>query len=239
MKNEIYLNFEDQKFSDDITYMESNVTLKGKRMDSVVEIDINHAYWKTAHMLGVISDELYQEGADDSKGIGKIARLVALGALAKKKTYYQIVGGKMVKQTVERSELTENIWFTICFNVSRVMQETAVSLDKDYLFYWVDGIYVKNDPEAVDLAVSIFNSNGYSVKKKEIHKIDFDEDHFTVYNSKEDYDMPLGEDGKSKAGVRKFHYVDKNVYNLTKKYVVTARLNEYINSVIKKNRQSK
>lgn len=237
VKNEIYSKFEDQYFSDDVIYMESNMRLKGRVMNGIIEMDINHAYWKTAHMLGAISDKLYYEGLDQEGGISKVARLVALGALAKKKTYYKIKGGKMKESHVERSLLTENIWFTICHNVSKVMQDVAISLGKDYLFYWVDGIYMKNDPESVQLAKVIFEQNGYGVKTKEMYRVDFNQENFTIYSSKSDFDSPYDEEGNTKDGVRTFQYVDRNSITITKRYSEHRAILEYVNSVIKKNKR--
>lgn len=180
VKNEIYVNFLDQYFPSDISYMDVNPVLQNKKFTNVVEIDVNEAYWKTAYLMGIINQEIYEEGSKDN--LGKYTRLVALGALAKRQTHYIYEGGKFVRKEEIRSELTENVWYSICKRLSDVMQGAKKLLGNDYLFYWVDGIYFIDSPKNRKKITSYFLKHGYGCKDVETFMVGFGEKWFAVYN---------------------------------------------------------
>ena len=102
-----------------------------------------------------------------------------MDALAKKyKFTYE--GDKLVERLVDREPLLENLWFTICKRVSDVMHEVIHELGDEFIFYWVDGIYMKHTPENVAKTMNIFISKGYQSKFKRINQIQFHEKGFTV-----------------------------------------------------------
>jgi len=181
MKNEIYLDpkfQENQVFPEDIHYVRVARVPLGKLFKNVCEVDIDQAYWETAYQLGIIDEKLYQRG---SKGhISKKARLTALGSLAKKTYHYKFKGEKLLDTIIDREPLLENLWFTICKRVSDVMNEVIAALGSDFIFYWVDGIYMNNTPENVTKAMNVFINWGYQSKFKRINQIQFHEKGFTV-----------------------------------------------------------
>lgn len=180
-RNEIYLqpHFQDnQVFPEDVHYIKVARVPMFQKFDNVCEVDIDQAYWETAYQLGIISDEIYVSG---SKGnISKKARLTALGSLAKKKYNYKFKGDKLLETIVDKDPLLENLWFTICKRVSDIMHQVIEALKGDFIFYWVDGIYFKNTPENVSIAMQVFIENGYNSKFKKINQIYFHEKGFTV-----------------------------------------------------------
>jgi hypothetical protein len=181
IKSEVYLEprfQEHQVFSEDVHYVKVSRVPVGQLFKNVCEVDIDQAYWETAYQLGIVDDKLYQRG---SKGnISKKARLTALGSLARKTYNYKFQGDKLLETIVDREPLLENIWFTICKRVSDVMHEVIAELGKDFIFYWVDGIYMVNSPENVQKAMGIFIKNGYNSKFKKINQILFHEKGFVV-----------------------------------------------------------
>lgn len=180
----IALNFVNQYFESDIVYMETRTDIRNQTIKNVVEIDIDQAYWDTALQLGVLDEKLYAMGL--SEEISKRARLVALGSLAKKVYHYRFHGRQMIGSDVERSEDTENIWFTICKRVSDVMLEIAEAIGDDYIFFWVDGIYLKNNSESIAKAQEIIEKWNYQSKIKEIDRIECGEKQLLVYADEND-----------------------------------------------------
>ena len=178
-KNEVYLRpeFEKQYFSEDVHYIKVSRVPLGQTFEDVFEIDIDEAYWKTAHLLGIISDSLYKKGAKGN--ISKQCRLTALGSLAKKVYYYEFKGKKLVRVKTDKDPLLENLWFTICKRVSDVMHEAIESLGYDFIFYWVDGIYVKGNVANITKCIEVFNDWGYNSKYKKVQKIHFHDRGFT------------------------------------------------------------
>ena len=178
VKQDIHLlpQFEKQYFAEDVHYIKVAHVPIGEVFTNVYEVDIDEAYWKTAHLLGVINDKIYQRGQKGN--ISKQARLTALGTLAKKVYLYQFKGNKLEKVNTETDPLLQNIWFTICKRVSDVMNECIRAMGKDFIFYWVDGIYMKGGIKSVGKCEEIFTNYGYNVKFKKIKQIYFHETGF-------------------------------------------------------------
>ena len=217
VSNEVYLRpeFEKQYFSEDVHYMKVARVPLGQTFEDVFEVDIDEAYWKTAHLLGIISDSLYKRGAKGN--ISKQCRLTALGSLAKKVYYYEFKGKALKRIKTDKDPLLENLWFTICKRVSDVMHETIKSLGDDFIFYWVDGIYVKGKSENITKCIDIFNKWGYNSKYKQIKKIHFHEKGFTCNDfgtATRDFNYP---NYSSKADKPLTYSEDKGLRNLAYK----------------------
>lgn len=181
IKNEIYLRDEfqeNQLFAEDVHFVRVSRVPVNKVFDNVCEVDIDQAYWETAHHLQIISDELYTKGRKGN--ISKQARLTALGSFAKKVYKYNFKGKKVQSVEVERDALLENLWFTICKRVSDVMHKVIDALGDDFIFYWVDGIYFENTQDNISKVMQIFLDSGYNSKFKKINQIAFHETGFTV-----------------------------------------------------------
>lgn len=194
LKNEIYSDpkfTENQLFPEDVHYIKVARVPIGKTFDNVCEVDINQAYWETAYLLGIVDEKIYRTG---SKGnISKQARLTALGSLAKKTYLHHFKGVKLIETSVNREPLLENLWFTICKRVSDVMHEVIEAVGKDFIFYWVDGIYMTNTPENVTKAMTTFLNKGYTSKFKMIKQIYFHEKGFSVNDTgdiKREFNFP-------------------------------------------------
>mgnify|MGYP006272155985 CR=1 FL=1 len=175
-KNNIVLNFIDTYYKgEDIQYVKVKDYGVGERIEDLIYIDINSAYWQTAHHLGIISDSLYTQGLETNK----IVRLAALGSLAKTREIWNYDGNNLKKSETIRNP-NENLWFAICKRVSDVMIEVVNKIGDDFVFYWVDGIYIKNTPESFAKVTSAFIKLGYSSKYEPIPFIQFHDKGFDV-----------------------------------------------------------
>lgn len=123
-------------------------------------IDIKSAYWQTAYGLGLITDAMYKKGNE----VSKKTRLAAIGSLAKKTTTYSF-DGKEQKLISKNYEETEFLWNIICNIVGDVLMDASSAAGEDFLFFWVDGIFIKEG--AIDAVTNVFIKSGYefSVKK--------------------------------------------------------------------------
>lgn len=176
-KSNVAVDFVDTYYKgEDIQYIKVNDYGIGERIDNLIYIDINGAYWQTAHHLGIISDALYVKGLE----VNKVVRLAALGSLAKTKDVWNFDGKQLKKAETIRSCETENLWFAICKRVSDVMIEVVNSIGDDFVFYWVDGIYIKDKAKAFNTVNSIFLKCGYTSKFEKVPFIQFHEKGFDV-----------------------------------------------------------
>lgn len=183
VKNEIYLNFVENFYNPkDIRYISISRKKPASIYENIIEIDIDEAYWKTSHILGVINDAIYHEGSKSGGTMKKNTRLVALGSLAKKIDIYWYKGNSMVKRTQERSVLTENIWYSLCKTISDLMWEAKKIAGNDFFLYWVDGIYIRNKPEKVEAITELFKKHGYQVKYKTDLRIEYTEKTAIIHN---------------------------------------------------------
>lgn len=175
-RHDVELNFIDEDYRNSgIDYVKVNKFKVGDVLEDLYCVDIDSAYWKTALNLGVISDDIYKKGLD----MGKVVRLAALGSLAKKKDIWVYDGKSFKKQETVKSPY-ENIWFAICKKISDIMNDIVKSIGDDFVFYWVDGIYVKQSPGLIDKIVTKFKDKGYSVHFEYVPKVSFHKDGFTV-----------------------------------------------------------
>lgn len=180
------LNFFDLLNHTLIKYVDTKKYENGTVFNDVYEVDIDEAYWMTAKLNNVISEEIYNEGNKASE-IKKQVRLIALGSLAKKVYSYNFSGSKIMvdRAEIKRSLLTENIWYTICQKVSKIMIECQDTVKNDFIMFWVDGVYFRGE-ENVKKIQEIIESYGYASKIKKMHKVEYKEDRIWCYENETD-----------------------------------------------------
>ncbi len=145
----------------DVDYIRFNAHCEGEYTD-VVEIDVNGAYWRTAYLMGLLSDELYFEGCQ----VDKLTRLIALGSLAGQRTIYEynILVDYQYKGVKEDKRL-RSLFFLICQRLSALMTGCVNELRTNaFKLFWVDAFIVDNASR-----VGVFNylkKNGYACKIK-------------------------------------------------------------------------
>lgn len=108
-----------------------------------INIDLKSAYPTVLFNDGYITQETF----DYISRIPKLDRLAAIGMLASKKYCFSYdSGGKLVDYHKETSEL-ENFFFHCVKRVGEIMNDLKKLSGNDYLFTWVDGIYLKTNDE--------------------------------------------------------------------------------------------
>lgn len=108
---------------------------------NMVEIDINHAYWKIALDKGYINEEIYFKGIDTSR-VDKTDRLVALGSIATVKRHYGFDGEVYESEDDIVNELTRSYFFDIANELGRIMCEVIEEcVDWLFVFFWVDAVF--------------------------------------------------------------------------------------------------
>ena len=179
VKSGIAIDFLDNNYShDEIEYIRVNRFKPGDVLNDLLYIDINSAYWHAAFQLNVISKEIYEKALDPKNNISKVVRLAALGSLAKRSDVWSYDGSRLKKLDTIKSYDTENVWFAICKRVSDVMTEISKKIGNDFVFYWVDGIYVKK--EAKETVQNHLKQSGFSSKMEMIEFIKFEKNLFQV-----------------------------------------------------------
>jgi hypothetical protein len=115
---------------------ELNEELLGK----VTGTDLNHAYWRIAYNLGVITENTYEKGLNDDF---KQVRLAALSTMGGRKKYNIIKNGILTKnfKVYEGDENLRNIYTLIRYTCYKYMVQLKKILGTDFLCYKTDAIY--------------------------------------------------------------------------------------------------
>lgn len=114
--------------------------LDEKLFGKITATDLNHAYWRIALNLGVISEKTYYRGLDDSF---KSVRLAALSTMGANKKYQKIKNGKItedVKIVYGDADLAK-VYTLIRYTCYKYMNSVKRKLGKDFLCYKTDCIY--------------------------------------------------------------------------------------------------
>ena len=172
------INYKNQR----ISYHKFDVSLQNMVKSSgefvefpnILEMDITKAYYKMARNLDYISEEIYHICLKLPKHI----RLRLIGSIATHKVVEKYENKELKDiQIIEDLELRD-IWFHICYEVGKVMEECAEAIQDYFIFYWVDGIYfqmdkrftTKNDPSQ-QIIKNIFQKNKLEFSINKLNKI--------------------------------------------------------------------
>ena len=143
----------------------------------VTGTDLNHAYWRIAYNLGIISKSTYLKGLDDEF---KVVRLSALSTLGKGKEYFVIKDGKMTNEVVRigYDEEKDTLYRAIRYTCFKIMQDIKKMLGDDFLCYRTDCVYYVDTPENRKMVRDFFKDNEMSMKqlysiKKTLHEQSF------------------------------------------------------------------
>jgi len=139
--------------------------------------DLNHAYWRIAFNLGVISKNTYFRGLDDDF---KVVRLAALSTLGKGKDYFVISDGKITNEVVKIGidELMDSLYKAIRYTCYKYMQNIKKKLKQDFICYRTDCVYYVDTTDNRKLVRDYFKKEKMSYKqlysiKKALHEQDF------------------------------------------------------------------
>jgi hypothetical protein len=106
----------------------------------ITATDINHAYWRIAYLMGVISQKIYDKGLLlDNKTL----RLASLSNLSSKKEYQIIKEGIVTQEykTLKYDEVLHTVYNNIRYSCYEYMNNIAELLGNDFICYKTDCIY--------------------------------------------------------------------------------------------------
>lgn len=128
----------------DVKYIDVSKLINTNKVltSELYELDLNSAYWHNALKNNFIQESTYNYGKGTK--IGKKARLISLGALAKTTTVQKYDGSiytdlKPIKTT------TKGIFFE-CANIcSLEMNILKILAYNNFLFFWVDAVFFRTN----------------------------------------------------------------------------------------------
>ena len=144
-----------------IIYNEDNlIDLDAK----ITATDLNHAYWRIAYNLGIISENTYLKGLPDKF---KQIRLAALSTIGRKKQYNVIKDGEITDDIVivEGNEKLSEVYTLIRYTCFKYMNDVKKILGKDFLAYKTDCIYYIDTPENREKVMQYFSNKNLFTKQ--------------------------------------------------------------------------
>ncbi len=178
MGNKVIINnFKADGSSKKIKYFYYNKKCRpGMELHDVYEVDLKNAYWDTAFKMGLFDQDIYNKGLQ----VSKKSRLAAIGTLAKRESVV-VFNGKTYEQPPDiRSVQTEFLWHTISHKIGRLMAKAARRAGHDFLFFWVDAIFIRgHQREAVK---ALFKEAGYKYTEWPCEWVKFEEKGIKVHS---------------------------------------------------------
>ena len=144
------------EFNDDLEFDDERIT----------GTDLNHAYWRIAYNLGIISENTYQRGIPDKF---KEVRLAALSTLGGKKKYNKITEGVITEDllVIEGDEDLRKVYTLIRYTCYKYMTQVKKMLGKDFVCYKTDCIYYIDSERNRKLVVDFFKEKDLLMKQLE------------------------------------------------------------------------
>lgn len=160
----IYLKTHKIRLPKKYNQIEYNNDINLELFDKVTGTDLNHAYWRIAYNLGIISELTYTKGLSDEF---KAVRLAALSTLGAEKKYKVIRDGKITYdiKTIEGDKELQQIYKLIRFTCYRYMNQVKKILGKDFLCYKTDAIYYTDTKQNRKIVKEFFESKNLLTKQ--------------------------------------------------------------------------
>ena len=144
--------------------IEYNQTTDPNKLDKITGTDINHAYWRIAYNLGIISEKTYIKGLPDEF---KSVRLSALSTMGAPKKYQIIKKGVVTNKFLEvkGDPLLQEAYILIRYTCFKYMNKVKRMLGKDFLCYKTDCIYYVDSKDNRKKVNEFFEKNELMVKQ--------------------------------------------------------------------------
>jgi ubiquitin C-terminal hydrolase len=177
--------------------------------NKIINIDITSAYATCLLNSKLISKETYLF----LQKIPKTERLPAMGMLARNQLIINFEKG--VATTHERFTAdTAQIFFYVISEINKMMQKVMQMAGDYFLFYWVDGIFLKYDipVELLDQIEAVFLHKNYAVKYESVKDLEWKREDESVV-------ITMNKNGENKRYAFKDRNYSKNFDTLMQQFI--------------------
>jgi hypothetical protein len=175
----------------------------------IINIDITSAYATCLLNSKLISKETYLF----LQKIPKTERLPAMGMLARNQLIINFEKGEAT--THERFTAdTAQIFFYIISEINKMMQQVMHMAGDYFLFYWVDGIFLKYDipVDLLDEIEAVFLNKNYAVKYESVKDLEWKREEDSVV-------ITMNKNGENKRYAFKDRNYSKNFDALMEQFI--------------------
>jgi hypothetical protein len=120
--------------------IEYTKTLNEELFGKITATDLNHAYWRIAYNLGIITDKTYIKGLNEDFKSVRLAALSTMGATKK----YQIIKKGVITdeyKIIQGDDNLQLVYKYIRYTCYNYMVKVKKILGRDFLCYKTDCIY--------------------------------------------------------------------------------------------------
>jgi hypothetical protein len=124
--------------------------IKENEIESCFCVDLNSAYLQVLKNEKVIDQETFTYIDKESRKTkeGKMARLKSVGLFAKNPMLMIYENGQIKEFKQERNPFSW-VFFIACLKTCEAMEIIKKEFPEEFLFYWVDGIFIKKNSEKI------------------------------------------------------------------------------------------
>ena len=179
------------------------------KWDKIINIDITSAYATCLLNSKLISKETYLF----LQKIPKTERLPAMGMLARNQLIINFEKGEPVSNERFTAD-TAQIFFYIISEINKMMQTVMQMAGDHFLFYWVDGVFLKQDipVKLLDQIENVFLHKNYAVKYESVKDLEWKREEDSVV-------ITMNKNGESKRYAFKDRNYSKNFDALMQQFI--------------------
>jgi hypothetical protein len=179
------------------------------KWDKIINIDITSAYATCLLNSKLISKETYLF----LQKIPKTERLPAMGMLARNQLIINFEKGEPVSNERFTAD-TAQIFFYIISEINKMMQTVMQMAGDHFLFYWVDGVFLKQDipVKLLDQIENVFLHKNYDVKYESVKDLEWKREEDSVV-------ITMNKNGESKRYAFKDRNYSKNFDALMQQFI--------------------
>jgi hypothetical protein len=179
------------------------------KWDKIINIDITSAYATCLLNSKLISKETYLF----LQKIPKTERLPAMGMLARNQLIINFEKGEPISNERFTAD-TAQIFFYIISEINKMMQTVMQMAGDHFLFYWVDGVFLKqNIPvKLLDQIENVFLHKNYAVKYESVKDLEWKREEDSVV-------ITMNKNGENKRYAFKDRNYSKNFDALMQQFI--------------------
>jgi len=179
------------------------------KWDKIINIDITSAYATCLLNSKLISKETYLF----LQKIPKTERLPAMGMLARNQLIINFEKGEPVSNERFTAD-TAQIFFYIISEINKMMQTVMQMAGDHFLFYWVDGVFLKQDipVKLLDQIENVFLHKNYAVKYESVKDLEWKREEDSVV-------ITMNKNGENKRYAFKDRNYSKNFDALMQQFI--------------------
>jgi hypothetical protein len=168
---------------EDCQFFGTSSKIKVGHEGTVFNIDIKSAYLTALFNLGYIGKELFEE---ISTKCTKEERLVSIGMLGSETFIFRYFGELLEDVEIKQNEY-RGIFFDCVKYTDQIMGDLIKIIGDSYLFFWVDGIYFKDESKIPEIkkylenqkmcfSMDVLNNFSVGLNKKGKYTVNFEKD---------------------------------------------------------------